>query len=142
MITIKELQDAEAGQKIGGFKKTIKKTKKLWQVGKHWIHQVVLMDETGEMLADVKVGGYNPLIRNTEIIIVTAETRDADVGRILYVDEFRFELVNEPPGIPNFTGDDRVVRSKIKCWLVAATLQSGETVDKPRILKLVDFIME
>ena len=141
MITIKELQDAEP-QKIGGFKKTIKKTKKLWQVGEDWIHQVVLMDETGEMLADVKVGKRNPLIRATEIQIIVAETRDTDVGRILYVDQFAFEQFSEPPFTQNFQGEERVVRSKIKCWLVAATIQSGKEVDESKILKLVDFIMK
>ncbi len=145
MITIKELQEAEAGQKVGGFANTltVKKTKKMWQVGDDWIHQVVLMDKTGEMLADVCVGeGRNPICRATEIYVQVAEIRQTDVGKILYVDQWRVDLISEPPFVPSFQGEERVVRSKIKCWLVAATIQAGEDVDESKILKYVDFIMK
>ena len=71
---------------------TIKTCKKTWEVDGVWYHQVVLMDDTGEIPADVKIGKYIPLHRGSKIKVIVAEVRDAEYlgkpRKILFVDQF------------------------------------------------------
>ncbi len=149
MINIKTLLD-NPPQRIGGFKKTIKTCKKMWQVGDNWVHQVVLTDETGDILTDVMIGKQCiKLQRTQEIHVVVGETRNDYDKIVLFVEEYVIASATEPPYVPNFTGEEKVVRSKIKCWLVASGIQSKQInlsdnfdVAKAKIELLVDFIME
>ena len=104
-MKIKDLLENEP-QRIGGFKKTVFKTKKQSSMttdeGEVFFHQVVLKDETGEIIANVCLGNKRiPLQRNQEIHIVVCETKDTDDGRVLEVEEFVIASVTEPP--PFFT---------------------------------------
>lgn len=154
MTTIQQLRNMPLGSKTGGFVKTVKTAKKKWQVNGKWMHQVLLMDETGEMLADVNIGTYSPLIAGQEIRIVVCEVQAAEIGPFasdrtkLYVDQFAFteSPVTEPADTMNFTGESpNIIRGKIKTWLAAASLQSGKTpqeVDRAGIESLVDWVMQ
>ena len=128
------------GQKIGGgFELTIKTCKKSWQVGKTWWHQVLLMDETGEMPADVKIGTYLPLKSGAVVKIIVAEVRDAEYlgkpRKILVVDQY---LVPSQPVEDYFAeadaayqGEIKTIRSKIKCLLAC---HNGPKHDPPALL--------
>ena len=154
-MTIKQLLNNPI-QRVGGFDVTVKTCKKLWKVKETWFHQTVLMDETGEMLADFKVVKYQPLIRGETIRVVVSETRDTDKGRILYVDQFVRATATEPDYIPNFKDrEQQIARSKTKCRLVASGIQAGQIkigglgingldgeVCKAVVDKLVNYIME
>ena len=95
MITIADIKSYPVGYRFGGLFNffTIKTTKKLRKQDKGWIHQVVLQDRTGEILADIKVDKRNPLIRTTEIYVLIGEKKKD----LLYVERFRYDVHNEPP---------------------------------------------
>ncbi len=150
MITVKQLLDAEIGAKTGGFALTIKTVKKRWQVKDKWIHQVVLNDTTGDILTDVVKDSNAPFFRNNDLYIVVCEIQASENGKKLVVHEWKQETFSEPPE-PNWNVNeaDRVVRSKIKCWLVASGIQAGQVdigesgdINKNKTIKIVDFIME
>jgi len=147
MITIKQILEAPVGERFGGIELTVKTAKKWFQVGEKWIHQVVLTDATGDILADVKLGFRKlptVLIRGETIKIIVAEVQAAvpgkqnvQTGKKLYVDQFR-----RPPGK---TADEhlaeeeeqielwkveaaQIVRSKIKCLLVSSKVRTGADI--------------
>lgn len=157
MITIAELKNGKVGEKIGGgFEFTIKTCKKTWQVGKKWIHQVVLMDTTGEMLADVNLGEkYNPLTRGEAIKIIVSEIQDSEKGNKLYIDQWVCPSTgSEPPLSPYeqmLAGiqSPKEIRGKILCWLVASKIQTGVDLDEvkafledTKLKDVVDLIMK
>ncbi len=139
-------------QRTGGFKKTVFKTKKNWSIptddGELFYHQVMLRDETDEILANVKLGSQRILLqRAQEIYIVVCETKDTDDGRVLEVEEFYIPSATEPP--PFFTGDIKIARGKSKCRLIAAGIGNGQiiiakhgNICKAKVDALVDYIME
>ena len=94
------------------------------------MQQVLLMDKSGEILADVNVGKkYNPL-HHTVIKIIVAEVQEGELAnkpiKKLYVDQWSYiTVVGEPEGFCNPSAVELEVKSKIRCWLVAATIQSG-----------------
>ena len=155
MTTIEQLKNMPVGTKIGGFTKAIKTSKKKWQVEGQWFHQVQLMDKTGDMLADVNIGTYKPLIGGQEIRIIVAEIQETEDRNKpvlkLYIDQFeQVTQIGEPPDSMSFMGEsEKVVRGKIKCWLVAAMLESGdsmvlvsEQIKDPLMKEIIDEIMK
>ncbi len=140
MINIKTLLD-NPPQRIGGFTKTIKTAKKKWQIKEVWFHQVCLMDETGEILADVKIGKNTPLWHNQEINIIVGETRDTDKGRILYVDQYSTASVTEPPEMDYSVGEPNEIMGKIRHGLVCADKMAGNKPDKADIQFWTEFII-
>ncbi len=125
--TIKNLQDMPAGQGTGGYTFSIKTAKKKWSVKDVWWQQVIVMDETGEMPADVKIGKNIPLVSGGQISIIVAYVHNAE-----YLGKDRKKLVVDQFTIPTQTVDDyykevdeiyakelKVVKSKIKCLLTA-----------------------
>jgi len=152
-MKIADIQKYPVGYRFGGCSFTVKTTKKTWQLAdKTWIHQVVLMDETGEMYADVKIGKYNPLVRGQEIRLVVCEIqKDEKQGTKIYVCQFeKATAIGEPPRAMDFPGGEplNVVRGKIKCWLAAAKVQAGATIEQqyeyvrdPMLAKIIDEIM-
>lgn len=137
-MKISDMLKMPVGTPIGGFTKTIKTAKKKWQAkasGKEvWMHQVVLSDETGDILTDVKIGGYSPLIRGSEIRVIVGQIQQSEKGVKLYVDQFiKPADIGDPENVAgfydNFNNESvQVIRSKIKCWLVAACLQGGKEI--------------
>jgi len=133
------------GQKCGGFWVTVKTSRKLLQIEGEWINPVVITDSSGEMLADVNVGKYIPLIRGVEIKVVVGIIQNGEKGTKLFIDQFEYETLTEPPAIMNLTGEEKTVRGKIRTWLVAACLQSGTPpceIDKTAINSLIKYVME
>lgn len=149
--TIKQLLSMPIGQKTGGYELSIKTFKKTWQIDGIWWSQCIFMDGTGEIPADVKVGTkYNPLRgRVSERIHITvAEIQEAE-----YLGKDRKKLLVDQFTIPTQTADefqskqdelDREVRliveSKIRCWLVSASIQ-GKELSKDKILEWQEFVL-
>jgi len=154
-MTIEQILQMPIGEKLGGFDVFIKTYKKNWQSGKDWYQQVIIMDATGEMPADIKVGSkYNPIrgraqkLRVIVGIIQEAEYLGKDRKK-LYIDQWKIHTITtteyeaEMGSVENDW--DKVNRGKVRCWLVAAYIQSGKTIgkmDKDTINFLVDFVMD
>lgn len=158
-MTIKQLLEMPVGEKIGGgFVLTIKKTKKEVLLNGYYTHSVVLFDETGEMLADFKdpggKGARNPMIKGWEVKIIVAEiqaaepTKSGEAVKKLYVDQFSVVTANVADQKVGYEpGDDypdwRVtVRGKIRHGLVCSYIKAGKEIDKTKIEKLIEYIME
>lgn len=132
-MKISQILIQPTGTRINPGTLSIKTYKKTWQVDGTFWSQVILMDDTGEMPADVNVGEtFNPLRGQTggEINIIVAEVQEAE-----YLGKNRKKLVVDQFTIPTQTVDEfqskqdeidkevrLVVRSKIKCWQVAGYL--------------------
>jgi len=150
-MTIQQLLEMPIGQKAGGFPVTIKTAKKKWEVNGKWYHQVVIMDDTGEMLADVCIHVNVPLQRTQTLWVIVSIVQQADKGKKLYIDQFRHETINEPPEALDFGAgeSEKTIRSKIMCWLTSAKVQTGATnkevltyITDPVFREILDVIME
>jgi len=101
MTTIKQLLAMPVGQGTGGYFLSIKTFKKTWQVDSIWWSQVIFMDGTGEIPADVKVGTkYNPLRGQVgnRIKIIVGKIQEAE-----YLGKDRKKLVVDQFSIPTIT---------------------------------------
>lgn len=96
-MKIEQIKIQPIGQRFNPGMLSIKTYKKTWQVGEVWWSQVILMDETGEMPADVNVGKtYNPIRgRGNRINIIVAEVQNAE-----YLGKDRKKLVVEQYTMP------------------------------------------
>lgn len=148
-MDIKQILQMPIGQKLGGFVLAVKTAKKKWQIGDNWVHQVLFVDSTGEILADVNIGKYIPLQRGREYRVVVAEVQaEEKLGKKLYVDQFAaITQIGEPDNVMDFPAgeSERVIKSKIKCWLVAACIQGGkqiEDISYDEIDELVEYIIK
>jgi len=150
MTTIKQLLAMPVGQGTGGYTLSIKTYKKTWQVDTIFWSQVILMDGTGEIPADVKVGTtYNPLRgRGREINVIVAEIQEAE-----YLGKDRKKLVVDQFTIPSTPIEEYeskqadlekeaklVIESKIRCWLASASIQ-GKELSKAEILEWQEFVL-
>ena len=149
MTTIKQLLAMPIGQKWGGETFTIKTAKKKLPVKDIWWQQVILIDSEGsEMPADVKIVKNIPLIAGSEIRILVAKVENAE-----YLGKDRKKLVVDQFSIPTQTADEfqskqdeldkevrLIVESKIRCWLVSASIQ-GKDLSKAEILKWQEFVI-
>ena len=115
------------GQRFNAGTLTIKTCKKTWQVDEVWYHQVIFMDDTGEIPADVKIGKYLPLKRGQQVSLIVCVVREAEYlskpCKILFVEQhsrpsmMMEEYENRQDDIlEDYT---QIVRSKIKCLLIA-----------------------
>jgi hypothetical protein len=150
-VTIKEMLECTPGtQFTDGDTFTIKKTKKKWETTSGWMHQVLLTDKTGDILADVDIGSNIPLQRNQQINLIAAEIQPSEGGAKLYVDVFELiTQIGEPPMDYSAGEPTRIVRGKIKCWLVAGKVQAGFTAKEilvfaksDELKQIIDSIME
>ncbi len=142
-MTVKELLAMEIGAKTGGgFPLTVTTVKKRWQLGDKWIHQLTLTDITGDILANVLCDNNIAFQRTAELHIVVCEIQAAvDTGiKKMFVHEWRQESIAEPP-VWECKEPESVVRSKIRCKLVCAYLQSGTKPDEEEVLFWEDFII-
>lgn len=144
------------GQKFNAGTLTVKTCKKTWQVGKVWYHQVILMDETGEMPADVKIGKYEPLHRGSEIKVIIAEVRDAEYlgkpRKILFIEQYAVSTMTVDEYNTQedewFTAQQDQIKGKIRHGLVCSFIKAKEIALEPiaeeskkLISDIVDFIM-
>ena len=158
-ITIEQLKSMPNNYKTGGFLMAIKTAKKMWQVKDIWYQQILLMDETGEILADVKLGkGYTPLSGYKQIKIIVCIIQESfpdgkkkKSEKKLLIDQFDLPTqIGEPETAINFVNGEpeKVVRGKIKCWLAASMLQSRsveaalQEIQKPEMKEIIDSIIE
>ena len=148
MTTIKNLQEMPIGQGTGGYTLSIKTAKKKWSVKDVWWQQVIIMDETGEMPADVKIGKNIPLVSGSQIYITVAHVQNAE-----YLGKDRKKLVVDQFTIPTQTIDEYqskqdemdkevklIVESKVRCWLVSSSIQ-GKQLNKVEILDWQKFVL-
>lgn len=156
-MKISQLLIQPHGTKIGGLAFTIKTCKKTWQVEGVWWHQVVFMDESGEIPADVKIGKYKPLHRGMRYINIIGEVRDAEYlgkpRKILVVEQYKEKTITMEDYYEEvdkaYEGEIKVVRSKIKCLLTAgyASREAAtlgyllEFVEDERLDRIVDAII-
>jgi len=160
-MNIEQLKQMPVGTKTGGgFKLAVKTIKKAWQIKDIWFQQIVLMDETGEILADVKLGKNCNNLRGkigNEIKAVVCEIQDSEyMGKPckkLYIDQWDYDVFRGDPAdmLDPIVKDyeivkDAEIRSKIRCWLVAAAIQNGATIQptensKNWINAWVDYVM-
>lgn len=154
-MTIKQLLAMPVGEKVGGgFSLAVKTFKKSWQVNKKWIQQIILMDETGEMPADVNLGLHCNTLRGKlgkEIKVVVAEIQNAEYlgsdRKKLYIDQYDYDVwVGEPPSdAENWqVMKESEIKGKIRHGLCCAFIQSN--TDNPlnikeQINELTEFIM-
>ena len=138
------------GQKWGGETFTIKTAKKKLPVKDIWWQQVILIDSEGsEMPADVKIVKNIPLIAGSEIRILVAKVENAE-----YLGKDRKKLVVDQFSIPTQTADEfqskqdeldkevkLIVESKIRCWLVSASIQ-GKELSKAELLEWQRFVID
>lgn len=163
MITINQLLQMPINERVGGgFTLTIKATKKYVNLPDGTpIYTVILVDSTGEMLADFKgtKGTYAPFIKGEPIKIIVAQVQAADPssnkialqeGKKLYVDQF--EKLTQT--LSEFEQEqdtwklewDKQTRGKVRHGVVCAMIKAGFNISaiteeyKPAIEKLVDYI--
>ncbi|KKL83870.1 hypothetical protein LCGC14_1970430 [marine sediment metagenome] len=142
MTTVKDLLAMPIGTKTGGgFPLTIRTVKKKWEVNGTWYQRALLVDETDEILATVKIRANRPLTRGSVIKIIVAIMKDTMMSKkgedysvpLLFVDQF---------DIPTMTADEAfgpnesqyynceppwIVRGKIETWIVSAYVQAGHS---------------
>ena len=160
-MDIKQIQKMPIGYKAGGITLTVKTVKKTWQLpGKNdnWIHQVLLADKSGDILADVNIGKkYNPLRRSQVITIIKFEVRETELRnsavKIIYVDQFRQETITADEYMDNFTEEeekwDKIARSKIKFGFAIRYAERGKTlveilnyIEDPALDRVVEAVMK
>ena len=122
-MIISQVLTGDIGHKFGGTY-TVKTCKKTWEVEGSWMHQVILTDKTGDILADINIIKYLPMKRGSEIRVIVGEVQSADVtkdnAKKIYVDQFEITTqIGEPEP---FCEDDstNIVRGKIACLIVAS----------------------
>ena len=158
MTTIKQLSEMPVGSRTGGFALSVKTYKKTWQVGDVWYQQVILMDKTGEMPADVNLGKV--AIPNTQktlrghgntLNIIVCEVQEAEYlakGRKkLYVDQFSRPTMTVAEYEDSLDEDeqkwDAVVKGKIRMHLVCSFIRAGDVINdlaKQEVNRLVEYI--
>ena len=145
-MSIKQVLEMPIGSKFGGFDVVIKTCKKKWMVKDKWVQQVILSDDSGDILAEVNTTKKYSLNRNL-VLHITVGIVQAGVPEVgkegfkkIYIDQFTSPAISEPE--LDYSMGDKITRSKIKCWLVSAKLQANQPVDKTEINDYVDYIME
>jgi len=116
-MNIEQLLKMPVGQKTGGFLTTVKMAKKYWEVGKlgqkekgRVIHQqAILVDETGEMVADIKInspehGNHDSLKKGQIIQVIVCEIQSGyeqkglnpESQKKLFIDQYVDYVSQEP----------------------------------------------
>jgi hypothetical protein len=150
-MTIKQLLAMPIGQKVSECTFSIKTAKKKWQLPSgEWMHLVLLADQTGEILADVRIGKYIPLIANSSPIkIITADIRVGELAnkpiKKLWVDKFALPTITADEYMDGLDTEAEewtaIVKSKVRMHLVCADKRASKIPDKTDILKWVEFII-
>ena len=136
-----------------------KKAGKSWEGQDGWWQSLTIWDESGEMPADVFMGGYHRVIKGEKIKIIEALVQSADDKKCdlkLSIEKFERETQIGEPEPFLATDSDKVIRSKIECLLAAGfikgiatrQLTTAETVRRlerfvtdPRLAKIIDEIV-
>ncbi len=183
-MTITQLLEMPIGQKTGGFLLTVKTAKKFWEVpneqgqkvghkgqGRILHQQAILADETGEIIADIKIlspehGNLCDAIKVGAIIrVIVCEIQIAyskkgdtpEPNKKLFIDQFSVYIKEEagresvwgPEGAEALAWQEareEEVRGKVRHGVVCAMIQNDDrqTVildNKKFVNDIVDFIM-
>ncbi len=159
IVKIEQILIQPIGQRFNAGTLTVKTCKKTWQVKEVWYHQVLFMDDTGEIPADVKISKYLPLKRGQQVNVIVGMVREAE-----YLGKPRKILLVGQYALPTITVDEYnsqeedwaamrqdEIKGKIRHGLVCAYVQ-GYTIKvgvvpeasenrKKDILEWQDFIM-
>lgn len=160
-MKIEQILIQPIGQRFNAGTLTVKTCKKTWQVGETWYHQVIFMDDTGEIPADVKLGKYNPLKRGQQVSVIVCVVREAEYlnkpRKVLFVNQYALptmtidEYNNQEEDWHLMRQDE--IKGKIRHGLVCAIIPKMELgphmavlelsdKHKQQINDLVDFIMK
>ena len=152
-MNIAQLKEMPVKSKVGGFELSVKTFKKNFQIKDIWFQQVILMDETGEITADVKTGKkYKPLRgHGNKIKIIVCEIQESE-----YMNKPCKKLYVEQHTTPTSTVDeyeaeqdslslkwDKEIAGKIRHGVVCSYIRAGNTIsnaDKEIIEALVGYI--
>lgn len=139
MITIKELKEKPIGFQMAGLRFIVKhiKSHKKQEDGSH-LQQVVLMDKTGDMLADVCMEKWIPLKNSDKIEYAICEiranyTRQGD--KLLYISQFKLVTMVGDPG--EMSADfvswkaekEKEIRGKIKTLAMMHRIDPTKSLD-------------
>ena len=177
-MTIKQLLEMPIGQRTGGFLLTVKTAKKHWEVpnkegqtvghkgqGRVLHQQAILTDETGEMIADIKIlspehGNQCDAIKVGAIIrVIVCEIQTAydkigaspEPNKKLYIDQFVAYIkdVVVPESYSSSFNDEmqygeplHIVKSKVKMHVVCAILTAGNDPIESFVDEWVDKIVQ
>ncbi len=142
-MEIKQLLEMPIDYRTGGFALTCKTIKKRWQIDNLWVHQVVLTDTTGDILADIVRNSNIPFNRGSSIWIIACEIQPTETGKKLFVHEWKQESITEPPDRLSWAKEEEmgIIAGKVRHGLVCAYLQSGTEPEKDEIRKWMRFII-
>ena len=145
-MKIEQLLKQLIGREIRSLTFTIKTAGKLWQVDNDWHQEIVLVDDTGEMLADVLLGKRIPLPRGSQIHIFAATVQDAvhlgkDKKKLAVRTYILPTQIGEPEEPFQYGDPSEVVKSKIRCLLVCAYISANTQPSKKHIVKWTEYIL-
>ncbi len=118
-MTIADILKLDVNESVlGTF--VVKTVKKSWEDTDGWMNQVVLSDNTGDMLADFHINVYQPIQRGAQIELVQAMTQHGTDGLRLYVETWKQagDPISEPPEgsyLANFKMAQKEIANKIRC---------------------------
>ena len=147
-MTIQQILQMPVGQRFGGGDYTVKTCKKKWTDSGRWVQQVVLSDESGDMLVDVNIEKNIGLQRCSILHVVVGLVQhgvaevSSDNKKRIYIEQFTQPSIPEPT--LSMSMDERIARSKVRCWLVAACLQHDPKadIDETKLDRHVNYIMK
>ncbi len=151
-MTIEQLLNGAVGEKTGGgFVMSIKTFKKTWETEEGWFQQIILMDKTGEMPADVFLGKKYDTLRGkgNQIKIIVCEIQEAEYlgkdRKKLYIDQYATltQTVSEYEARINEAelARDIQVKGMVRHGLVCSFIRASKEINKPEIENLVEYIV-
>ena len=151
-MEIKQILDLPEDTPVVGLNLTVEHCHKYLEIDDEWVRVVTFEDSTGQIQAWI-VGG-KLVHRKNEIIIHEGLTFEHEGIKCLYVKKWDQITSCEPDPSPYdgkhklFVSENTTIRSKIKCWQVAAKIESGATdeevlafAESECLVKIIDAIM-
>jgi hypothetical protein len=89
-MTIEQLKQMKVGKegRTGGFQLVLKRARKLKELDKGYLQEVLFVDQTGEIDGEVLLEKRIPLTSGKKIHIVVCWLQDGEKGKRLYVDQW------------------------------------------------------
>lgn len=147
-MTIKDLLETELYEEVTGpFTLTVKHTHKCTKVNGGWSHELTLTDDTGDILADMEMEVYSPLVRRDEIRILLCEIQPSTKDKKIVVKDWEKITCTAdelPQREPLRQTVDPLGRSKVKCKLTEAWIKREGfpgNVERREILRIADWVM-
>lgn len=142
-----------AGTPVKAFPLLIKTARKVFAdaSGDKW-QEVVFMDSSGEMTGHIAMEGNVPWKSKDNLCIMEATIQDTDErgrqGVKLVVTDcfdtatpFTYDQGQEMSAEDWRKGREDEVKSKVRCWLVASSIQ-GKNLSKVEIIEWQDFVID